>query len=123
MHYLFSSAVLCNCELYFAALMVVQCFWLLRLVVHKIQLLPPEFMVAILHGIIYFRRDGLLHNGNQVLVTVRAFICDVPARTLLKCIYLQTSYCNCEQCIAKGHWCNRVVLNSVDKLTQLRGQS
>ncbi|XP_047133379.1 uncharacterized protein LOC105846009 [Hydra vulgaris] len=44
-------------------------------------------------------------------VKVRAFLCDVPARSFLKGTVGHTGYFSCERCIIKGSWEGRVVFN------------
>jgi len=54
-------------------------------------------------------REGLNYEGNRYNITLQCWICDAPARSLLKCIKGHTGYHACERCRVKGeHRENRV---------------
>ena len=47
-------------------------------------------------------QQGLGIGGTRYNVSIRCWICDAPARALLKCIKGHTGYYGCERCKAKG---------------------
>ncbi|XP_065676407.1 uncharacterized protein LOC124808768 [Hydra vulgaris] len=59
----------------------------------------------VLYKIIWYN-NKIVHT-----VKVRAFLCDVPARSFLKGTVGHTGYFSCERCIIKGSWEGRVVFN------------
>ena len=59
--------------------------------------------------------SGFQYNGAIVKITVKAFICDAPARAFLKNIIYHTGYNSCERCEELGEWKGRVVFNSKEK--------
>lgn len=52
---------------------------------------------------------GMEHNGVSVKISVKAFVCDAPARAFLKSIIYHTGYNSCERCEEVGEWNGRVV--------------
>lgn len=55
-------------------------------------------------------QEGIVHSGTTHQVSVRAFICDAPARAFLKCIKNHNSYNACERCTTRGTYEGRVYL-------------
>uniref|UniRef100_W5MYB2 Transposase domain-containing protein n=1 Tax=Lepisosteus oculatus TaxID=7918 RepID=W5MYB2_LEPOC len=53
--------------------------------------------------------NGIHFEDRVFNVTVKAFICDAPARSYLKCCKGHNSYFGCERCKIKGSWEGRVV--------------
>ena len=52
---------------------------------------------------------GLSYQGNRYDIRLRCWICDAPARSLLKCIKGHTGYFACERCKAKGVYIEKKV--------------
>lgn len=48
------------------------------------------------------QRNGLLVNGKNFCVRVKAFICDRPARSVIKCVKNHGGFYACERCLVKG---------------------
>ena len=48
--------------------------------------------------------EGLYYNDKKIDVTLKAFICDAPSRSFLKCIQSHTGYYSCERCQVKGFY-------------------
>lgn len=45
-------------------------------------------------------------SGKRYGFEIRAFVCDAPARSYLKCIKSHTGYFGCEKCTQEGEWVN-----------------
>ena len=61
------------------------------------------------------QENGITFGRCTLQVTLKAFICDAPARAFVKCIKGHTGYYACERCTIKGYHKNgRVVLCSND---------
>lgn len=56
------------------------------------------------------KQDGIVHGEKTLQVTVKAFICDAPARSFLKFLKTHNSYFACERCTVRGTYMGRVVL-------------
>lgn len=41
-------------------------------------------------------------------IKIKAFICDAPARSFVKCVKSHNGYFGCERCCQKGEWCSRM---------------
>ncbi|ELT93910.1 hypothetical protein CAPTEDRAFT_26208, partial [Capitella teleta] len=50
----------------------------------------------------YLVENGILSNGQQLHIVISSFVCDAPARALLKNIKPHNSYFACEKCITEG---------------------
>ncbi|MEW8548043.1 MAG: hypothetical protein AB2693_31455 [Candidatus Thiodiazotropha sp.] len=58
---------------------------------------------------------GIIVEEKAFTVTLKAFICDAPARSFLKCSKSHTGYFSCERCTIKGVWKhNRITLHSTE---------
>ena len=58
---------------------------------------------------------GYNKDGVNLLVEIRAFICDAPARQYLKCVKGHTGYFSCERCEIKGKYESfRMILNTTN---------
>lgn len=68
-------------------------------------------------------QDGIIHGRKTLQVTVKAFICDAPARAFLKCIKNHNSYYACERCTIKGTYVGRVVLGAAEPGLTLRSDA
>ncbi len=62
------------------------------------------------------QQDGIVHGGKALQLSVKAFICDAPARAFLKCIKNHNSYHSCERCTIRGTYDGRVVLGPKNKV-------
>ncbi|XP_039503150.1 uncharacterized protein LOC120459779 [Pimephales promelas] len=52
--------------------------------------------------------NGLDYRGRNIKVTVRCFVCDAPARAMIKNTKCYSGYYGCERCTQQGLWLNRV---------------
>lgn len=64
------------------------------------QELLEDFIKELSHGI----RNGFDLFNMKIPLKVRAFICDAPARSYLKCIKPHTGYSCCERCVVGGEY-------------------
>ena len=69
------------------------------------------YMTDFIQEVNSLQSNAILHNGRQIDFSLRAFICDAPARCFLKCIIGHTGYYSSERCIVKGSWEGRVLFN------------
>ena len=60
------------------------------------------------------QQNGITYNHTTFAVSIRAIICDAPARSFLKCVKGHSGYDSCERCTIHGTWKGRVVFNSED---------
>jgi hypothetical protein len=61
--------------------------------------------------------SGFTLDGREFTAKVICFICDAPARALLKQIKMHTGYFGCERCIQKGVYCDgRVTFSDTDSV-------
>lgn len=68
-----------------------------------------EYLQEFLEEYDQLSRQGLNYDGTRYNITLRCWVCDAPARCLLKCIKGHTGYFACERCKAKGVYvANRV---------------
>ena len=71
-----------------------------------------DYLDDFINEINILRIDGIHFNDKIYDVKLKAFICDAPARTFLKCIFGHTGYNACERCQVKGSRdSNRTVYN------------
>jgi hypothetical protein len=60
-------------------------------------------------------QSGTYYNGKLFTVSVRCFVCDMPARSYLKCVKSHNGYSSCDKCICNGNYIeHRVVLDDLD---------
>ena len=77
-----------------------------------------EFLEDFLEEYSQLKTNGLQIEDARLNIKVRikAFICDAPARALIKGIKGHTGYYACERCTIKGYWKNnRIILYSKDE--------
>ena len=68
------------------------------------------------------RQNGITYSLKTLQVTIKAFVCDAPARAFLKCTKNHNSYYSCERCVIKGEWEGRIVFNSTE-ISELRTEA
>lgn len=70
-----------------------------------------DFLQDFLSEYEQLRQNGIVIGQKTLIVKIKAFICDAPARAFLKCIKGHTGYYSCERCTIRGEYiCNRVVI-------------
>ena len=62
--------------------------------------------------------SGIEHNGKVLPVSIKAFVCDAPARSFLKYIKGHGGYHSCKRCLVDGEYDGRVVFTEVDHQMQ-----
>ena len=65
---------------------------------------PQEFMEDFLNEYTYLVREGLTFKDTLYNVRIKAFVCDAPARQLLKSIKPHNAYHGCERCDVNGQY-------------------
>ena len=65
---------------------------------------PQEFLSDLISDLNCAITNGLNILNKTVKIKIRAFICDAPARSYLKCIKPHTGYFSCERCIIEGQY-------------------
>jgi len=53
-------------------------------------------------------------NGRHFTVKIHSFVCDAPARAMLKNIKAHSGYHSCERCTQTGLYCGKVIFPEVD---------
>ena len=72
-----------------------------------------DFLYDFLIEFANLKACGYDKDGVNLLVEIRAFICDAPARQYLKCVKGYTDYFSCERCKIKGKYESfRMILNT-----------
>ena len=71
-----------------------------------------EYLSDVILELQQLQQEGIVHSGTTHQVSVRAFICDAPARAFLKCIKNHSGYNACEWGTTRGTYEGRVVLGS-----------
>ena len=74
-----------------------------------------EYLGEFLQELTELRDTGIVHNGQRYQLTVKAFVCDAPSRSFVKCTKLHSGYYACERCVIKGSWNGRVVLDDTER--------
>jgi len=73
-----------------------------------------EFVEDFVNEMKCLQNVGITLDGHQYFIAVHSFVCDAPARAMLKNVKLHCAYNACERCIQKGEWCSRVIYPSTD---------
>lgn len=69
-------------------------------------------------------RNGFYYNGNHFKVKIKAFICDVPAKSYIKYTKGHSGYMSCSKCFAEGTFKdNRVCFPTIVNLRQRTDES
>ena len=66
----------------------------------------PEYLEKFVNELDKLINDGFTYNGFKIFLQIKAFICDTPARALIKQIKGHTAYYACERCKTKGEYRN-----------------
>ena len=78
----------------------------------------PRNMAEFLHDFIdefkQMQSSGFVLGDKMYHLSVHSFVCDAPARALLKQTKLHCGYYGCERCEQKGEWCNKVIFPATD---------
>jgi len=78
---------------------------------HTVQ----EFLHDFIHEFKQMQSLGFLLGGKRYHLSVHSFVCDAPARAMLKQTKLHSGYHGCERCEQRGeHWCNKMVFPATD---------
>lgn len=108
-------------------------FWPILVLVHESKIRVP-FTAALYFGkskpkclegflsdfideLLRLITEGLLHGDTTYSVSIRAFVCDAPARSYVKCTTGHAGYFACEKCSQKGTYSaeyRKVLLTEVD---------
>lgn len=73
-----------------------------------------EYLADFVDEIKQLQHEGIVLGGRHYTVSIHSFICDAPARSLLKQTKLHCGYNACERCVQKGKWDGRVVYPDTD---------
>lgn len=71
-----------------------------------------DYLADFLQELQHLVHNGLNYDDITYHISIRAFICDAPARAFLKCVKGHSGYDSCESCKVHGSWNGRVVFNS-----------
>ena len=72
-----------------------------------------EFLHDFLLELTELNENGITCSNKKFSVEIKCFVCDAPARSLLKGTAGHTGYHSCERCVVVGTYCDhRVVFNS-----------
>lgn len=66
--------------------------------------------------------NGVVVDGRLYNVSIKAILCDAPARAFLKGIVYHTGYYSCERCTIKGSYDGRVVFNDFQSELCMRSE-
>ena len=61
-----------------------------------------EFLEAFIEDLDRSKKSGINFGEHTVYCNLKYFVCDAPARKMLKCIKAHNAYYGCERCIQKG---------------------
>jgi hypothetical protein len=68
-----------------------------------------EFFAEYVQEINMLQEEGLVINNHHVRVLVKGYICDAPARALVKCVHPYNAKFGCDRCQQEGVWRGRMV--------------
>jgi hypothetical protein len=94
-------------------------FWPILCTVNVNDNVSKPFLVAIFCGnskptsaavffkdfipeLLLVKNDGIMWNSRHLIVRIKGFVCDCPARAFIKCTKGHTAYYGCERCDQKG---------------------
>lgn len=73
-----------------------------------------EFLHDFVQEMSVLMTDGIELNDSQFAVTVHSFVCDTPARAMVKNIKGPTGYFGCDKCETHGEWNGKVTFVEAD---------
>jgi len=73
-----------------------------------------EYLSEFVNELKQLQEEGIVLGDRRYFVSVHSFVCDAPARALLKQTKLHSGYNACERCVQKGQWLGRVVYPKTD---------
>ena len=73
-----------------------------------------EYLDEFVNEIKHLQQTGIVLGNHQYFVSVHSFVCDAPARAMLKQTKLHSGYHACERCVQKGDWAGRVIYPETD---------
>jgi hypothetical protein len=95
----------------------------------SIENLTPPFAIGIFYGeskpnihellsdfceeMLDITANGFEFENRSYVVKIVRFVCDAPARSLVKCTKGHSGYGSCDRCEAHGSWSGRVVFNEL----------
>jgi len=68
-----------------------------------------DFMNDFVEEYKHLHQIGLNYRHTVLPLSVHAFVCDAPARAMLKNVKCHSGYHSCERCTQRGEWLNKVV--------------
>jgi hypothetical protein len=68
----------------------------------------PDFLNEFVEEFINLSQTGINMNGQIFAITLHSFICDAPARSMIKGVVNHNSYNGCERCQCRGVWNGRM---------------
>ena len=48
---------------------------------------------------------------NHLRIVLHSFVCDAPARAIIKCTKMHSGYSSCEKCDQHGEWAGKVIFS------------
>lgn len=97
-------------------------FWPILCKIHEFPEIPPmavgiyygtskpksatEFLGPFIGELLPILQSGLIINGHQVMIHIRCFICDSPARSFIKGVMNYNGKHGCLKCTTKGKYCH-----------------
>lgn len=81
-----------------------------------------DFLSELIDDLAELLNSGLLKDGKTFGVTVKAIVCDAPAKAFVKCIKQYSGYYGCDKCTQRGDWVKsstgsgRVTYQNVDHI-------
>lgn len=73
-----------------------------------------EFLKPFIDDLADVLMDGIVYNGQNILVEVSSFVCDAPARAFVKIIKSHNGYSGCDKCVQVGEWQNKMTYPETD---------
>lgn len=75
-----------------------------------------QFLYHFVKEVDYLQKNGYLYNGERFEFCIKNFICDAPARSLIKGIVEHNAYFAYEKCTIEGEWIdNRMTYSSLNE--------
>jgi len=64
------------------------------------------FLQPLVNDLIDLINNGYIYNGNVIIISLYALICDAPAKSFVLCIKGHTGFNSCTKCLIKGKYVN-----------------